>query len=57
MPATRTDGHTGWYVYTDIQDNRWAVELPRSIGDQVALGFEPLIDPTIAPFPRTLKMR
>jgi hypothetical protein len=57
MPATRTDGRTGWYVYTDNLDNRWAVELPRSIGDQIPLGLEPLTDPTVPPLPRTLKMR
>jgi hypothetical protein len=55
--GTPTDRRTGWYVYTDAKAHRWAVELPRSIGDQVALGFEPLTDPTIPALPRTLRMR
>src|SRR5216683_1033089 len=54
---TKTNRSTGWYVYIDQQKNRWAVELPRSIGGQVALGFEPLTDPTIPTLPRGLRMR
>jgi hypothetical protein len=48
---------TGWYVYTDNLNNRWAVELPRSIGGQAAFGFEPLTDPKTPSLPRTLRMR
>jgi hypothetical protein len=48
---------TSWYVYTHRDGNRYAVELPRSIGDQVALGFEPLTDSTIPTLPRGLRMR
>jgi hypothetical protein len=47
----------GWYVYTDNLNNRWAIELPRSIGEQAALAFEPLTDPTVPTLPRTLRMR
>jgi hypothetical protein len=56
-PEKPARGSMGWYVYTDDQNNRWAVELPRSIGGQVALGFEPLTDPAIRRLPRTLRMR
>lgn len=55
--STKANRNTGWYVYTDNQNNRWAVELPRSIGGQAALAFEPLTDPTIPTLPRGLRMR
>jgi hypothetical protein len=55
-PATKST-RTGWYVYVDNQDTRWAVELPRSTGGQSALGFEPLTDPKMPRLPRTLRMR
>src|SRR5712691_11371939 len=54
---TKGNRSTGWYVYTDNENNRWAVELPRSIGGQAALSFEPLTDPTIPTLPRTVRMR
>jgi hypothetical protein len=47
----------GWYVYTHYDGNRYAVELPRSIGDQVALAFDPLTDPTIPTLPKGMRMR
>jgi Restriction endonuclease len=56
VPPTQTS-RTGWYVYVDDQNNRWAVELPRTIGGQPSLGFEPLTDPKIPPLPRTSRMR
>jgi hypothetical protein len=53
----RVGRRTAWYAYTDNTGKRWAVELPRSIGDQSALGFEPITDSSIEPLPRTLRMR
>ena len=55
--ALQPNLRTGWYLYIDNQGNRGAVELPRAIGSQPALGFEPLSDSRFPRLPRTLRMR
>jgi hypothetical protein len=51
----RSTGQSAWYVCAD-GGQRYAVRLPRSIGDHPALGFEPLTDPTLPILPASAHM-
>jgi hypothetical protein len=65
--GARTAGGGAWYVYTvGLNESRgvgvttgarYAVRLPRSVGDHPALGFEPLTDPDLPILPATARMR
>jgi hypothetical protein len=57
-PAGAGDGgRSGWYVYTDDGGQRYALKLPRSIGDHPALGFLPLADPELPIAPAVVTLR
>ncbi|MGH2350622.1 MAG: restriction endonuclease [Chloroflexota bacterium] len=56
--ASQHEGtRSGWYVYAHGETVRYAVKLPRSVGDHPALGFEPLADPDMPILPGGIPMR
>lgn len=47
----------GWYIYVDDLNTPWALKLPKSIGEQPLLGFQPLRTPNLAVVPKLVKLR